>query len=66
MDCDFCGENIEDKGLLISTGGLEKQWACTDCFVEALIKGRADIIHHWGFIEEKAKPEPKPGEESPR
>ena len=63
MDCDFCGEDIEGKGLLITKGALTKYWACSDCFVEALIKGRADIIHSWGYVEAEAEEEPERREE---
>lgn len=60
MECDTCGADIEGKGLLITTGTIMKEWACTDCFVTALIKGRADIVHHWGFNIEEFPEEPKP------
>ena len=63
MDCDFCEADIEDRGLLITAGVPEKQWACSDCFITALIKGRADIVHHWGYETEEPEEETEPTEE---
>jgi len=64
MNCDFCGEELIDKGLLITTGAVEKRWACSDCYIKALIEGRADIVHSWGYEKEEAKEEPVELEES--
>ena len=62
MECEFCGEDIDNKGLLIDTKEYKKRWVCSDCFVKNFIAGGITLIHHWGFAEQKAPEEPKPEE----
>ena len=62
MECEFCGEDIEDKGLLVSSKDYEKHWVCSDCFTTGSIKGDYTIVHHWGYLEKKGTEDPKPEE----
>lgn len=63
MQCHFCHAELDDKGMLMTTGDVEKYWSCSDCFVKKRIEGRAEILHHWGYAEEEEEPDKELTEE---
>ena len=49
MICDLCGEDIDEKGIMLQLPEGIKQICCVNCFINQDLSDKIDVLFYWGL-----------------
>ena len=49
MICDLCGEDVDEKGIMLQLPEGIKQICCVNCFINQDLSDKIDVLFYWGI-----------------